>query len=81
MTIAFNRNLQLSTLFFDNSIKRNFFSIISANEITKKITKKFTTNGIAHILNQPDIAFKRISIRDLICRKFLFIFALQHFAA
>ena len=38
-----------------------FFSIISLNEIIE-ITQKFTTNGMANILNQPDIAFKRISI-------------------
>ena len=42
-------------------LKRIFFSLISSKEIIE-IIKKFSTNDIAHILNQPDIAFKRISI-------------------
>ena len=46
---------------FSPCIKRIFFSIIPSNEIIE-ITKNLTANGMAYILNQPDIAFKSISI-------------------
>ena len=61
MTTTFYRNLQFFTLFFVNSIERNFFSIISSNEIIE-ITKILPRMVWLILLNQPDIALKGISI-------------------
>ena len=55
MTTAFNRNLQLSTLFFDNSIERNFFSIISSNEVIEITIVHYATSAMKRFLTSVSL--------------------------